>query len=164
MEEKIVASFIIEILGRPKEHLEKSLKELIEKLGNEKGVNIIESKVHEPKLLEQKEKTENQETKNIKDTVEKTGMILTNEIYTTFAEVDAELEDLNSLLVIAFNYMPSNIEITHPEKFLLKNSDIGNILTNTILRLHRYDELVKKISVDKSILEDKLRELMEKKD
>ena len=163
MEEKIVASFIIEILGRPKEHLEKSLKELIEKLGNEKGVNIIESKVHEPKLLEQKE-TDNQETKKIKDTLEKTGMILTNEIYTAFAEVDAELEDLNSLLVVAFNYMPSNIEITHPEKFLLKNSDIGSILTNTILRLHRYDELVKNISVDKSIFEEKLKEIMEKKD
>lgn len=161
MEGKIIASFIIEILGRPKEHLENSLKGVIEKLGNENGVNIIESKLHEPKLLKQKLEEGSEE---VKEKIEKSGMTLENELFTTFAEIEAELDDINALMVVAFNYMPSNIEINHPENFLLKNTDIGSILTNTILRLHRYDELVKKISVDKSILEDKLNELMKKKD
>lgn len=161
MEEKIRASFILEILGRPKEHLENSLKGIVEKLGNENGVNIIESKLHEPKLLKEPLREGSEE---IKEKIKKSGMTIENELFTTFAEIETELDDLNALMVIAFNYMPSNIEITHPEKFLLKNADIGSILTNTILRLHRYDELVKKISVDKSILEDKLRELTEKKD
>tara|TARA_Y100000310_G_C20527794_1_gene736945 strand:- start:530 stop:1015 length:486 start_codon:yes stop_codon:yes gene_type:complete len=161
MEDKIIVSFIIEILGRPKEHLEESLKNVVKKLNDEKGVRIIESKIHEPRLLEQKPE---QGINEVKDKVEKAGMTTENEIYTMFAEVEAELDDLNSLLVVSFNYMPSNIEISHPENFILKNVDIGSILTNTILRLHRYDELVKKISVDKAILEDKVKELTDKKD
>lgn len=164
MDEKITASFIIEILGRPPEHLKKSLEELVEKLGNEQGVNIIESTVHEPKKFEQKKLDEKGE-----EMKEKIGKIknvtVTHEIYTTFANVEAELDDINGLLVVAFNYMPSHIEITHPENFLLKNSDIGAILTNVILRLHRYDEITKRLSVDKSLMEQKLNEVLkEKKD
>ena len=148
MEQKIHASFILEILGRPSEHIIESMKGIIKKLDEEKGIKIIESKIHPPKKIEdanQKEKNEDLA------------------LYTTFAEIEAEIDDINSLLILAFNYMPSNIEIISPENFLIKNGDISGILTNTILRLHRYDEIAKRLTIDKKILEDKLKEIMKDK-
>ena len=162
-ERKINVSFIVEILGRPKEHLKTSLEGMLGKLDEEKGVTIIEKKIHEPKEFENK--VDDSEKKDeLKEKIESGNkLVMENKLFTTFAEVEVELDDLNALMVLSFNYMPSNIEINYPEHFVLKNSDIGGILTNTILRLHRYDEIVKKITIDKKILEEKIKELIEKK-
>ena len=167
MSEKIIASFIIEILGRPPEHLSKTLGELIDKLGSEKGLKIIDKTLHEPKKFEMKqneesEKEESEKDKGIKEKIKKMdGIVVTNDIFTTFAEVEAEFDSLEHLLFITFNYMPSNIEIISPENFLFKNSDFSGILTGIVLRLHRYDEIAKKLTVDKKLLEEKLIEVLD---
>ena len=68
MENKIVASFIIEIMGRPKEYVEDNLKKLIEKLGEEKGVNVTDYKTHEPRKLEiTKTKEDAEKLKKLKE-------------------------------------------------------------------------------------------------
>ncbi len=159
MSQNIKATFIIEILGRPVEHLVSTLELLIDKLSKEKGVNVIERVVHEPKKIEEKKLEDKDIGKKLK---KNKGIVVTNEIFTTFAEVEAEFETVESLLFIAFNYMPSNIEITSPENFILKNSDISGLLSGIVIRLHRYDEIAKKLTVDKAILEDKLREIAKK--
>ncbi|MEK6817231.1 MAG: hypothetical protein AABX80_00355, partial [Nanoarchaeota archaeon] len=65
----IKAVFILEIIGKPKEHLVATLEKLIEAIDKEKGVKVIEKKIKEPI-----------EMKNNKD------------FYTTFAEVEIEVE------------------------------------------------------------------------
>mgnify|MGYP001592176389 CR=1 FL=1 len=158
---KIRATFILEMLGRPKEHLEETLKRLVERLGEEKGVKIIESKIHEAKKLDIKlsEKDKGDLEKLKKELKDSKNLHVSEDMYTTFAEIDADFDNVDSLLGISFNYMPSNIEITDPQHFVLKKEFIGNILTNTITRLHRYDEIAKKLTLDKTILENKLKEL-----
>jgi len=54
-DKKITAAFIIEILGRPAEHIKQTITELIEKLCKEKGINVIEKTIHEPKKIEEKQ-------------------------------------------------------------------------------------------------------------
>ncbi len=159
MAQKITASFIIELLGRPPEHIKKALEQLIEKLGTEKGVKITESYVHEPKKLEQ-EKVDEKKLKEAEKKLKGKNITVTSEIFTTFAEIEAEFETLESLLFITFNYMPSNIEIISPENFILRNTDIGGLLTGIIIRLHRYDEIAKKLVIDKSMLENQLKEIL----
>ncbi|MEM3113492.1 MAG: hypothetical protein QXI33_03675 [Candidatus Pacearchaeota archaeon] len=157
MNQTIKVAFIIEILGRPVDHLTKTLEALIDQLGKEKGVNITERIVHEPKVLENKKLYD----KEIQKKLEKSkNIVVTNEIFTTFAEIEAEFESIESLLYIAFNYMPSHIEIISPETFIFKNSDISGLLTGIIMRLHKYDEIAKKLSVDKTILEEKINEML----
>ncbi|HLC54666.1 MAG TPA: hypothetical protein VJK07_03520, partial [Candidatus Nanoarchaeia archaeon] len=46
--EAIEARIIIEMLGRPAEHLSATLNSLIERLGAEKGVAIKQKKVYDP--------------------------------------------------------------------------------------------------------------------
>ena len=162
---KIEASFIIEMMGKPKEHLEETLSRLVEKLGSEKGVKIIDKTLHEARKFEAKKSDEEEAAEaKLKENVDNEKVQVLEDIYTTFAEIDAEFDDLNSLWFVGFNYMPSNIEVTKPENFVLRNSDINFILSGIILRLHKYDEVAKQLSIEKSLLENKVKELMGKKD
>lgn len=142
-EKTILANFIIEILGRPPEHIIEALKDIIDKAGKEKGVKMINHKIHEPKEL--KENSDDVQSK----------------LYTSFVEVEAEFESLENLLNISFNYMPSNFEIISPEEIVLKNERITEIITAINLRLHKYDEIAKKMVMDNKILESRLKEIVD---
>ena len=134
--EKLRANVILEILGRPKEHLTQSLNELISKLGSEKGVKIFEKNIHEPIKLEE-----------------------TKDLFTTFAEIIIELDSLENYFGIMFAYMPSNIEIVSPEKLTLNNTDLNELASKLMHRLHDYDAITKKALYENSVLVKKLQEL-----
>jgi len=138
MGEKILAEFIIEILGRPADYVEKALKEIIDRMGSEKGIEIKNKRIRAPKKLENRE------------------------LFTAFAEVEAEFDNLGILFSIVFAYMPSNVEIIKPVDFRVSNSEISGMVSEIIRKLHKYDEVAKRIFLEKSILEAKLEELTEK--
>ena len=134
--DKIKADLVFEILGRPTEHIKTALSSMMDKLGAEKGVKVIEKKVHEP--------TEVKESKDL---------------YTTFAEVSIEFEAIENLLGIVFTYMPAHVEIISPANFELTNLHL-NELSNTLLsRLHNYDAITKKFIYERDFLLNKLREV-----
>jgi uncharacterized protein YfcZ (UPF0381/DUF406 family) len=163
-DQKINVSFIIEILGRPKDHVAETLGKLVDEIDEEKGVQVVEKTLHEPKVLEEKDDKavqsasgENSEAASQLKKV-KEGL----ELFTSFADVEAEFENLNALLGIIFKYMPSNIEINSPETFVFKNDYVSEILTGVILRLHKYDEITKKLTHDNMELAQKLKMIIEK--
>jgi hypothetical protein len=139
-DKKIKATFILEILGRPKEYLTETLDTIIKDMGKEKGVKVLNKKIKLPVPI-----------KNQKD------------FYTSFAEIDVETENLNSLTSLMFKYMPAHIEITSPQNINLKNSDFEEILNEITRRLHGYEEIARMLQNEKRILEAKLREVVEKK-
>ena len=147
--QKIKVGFIIEILGRPADHVKLTMEQLIDRMGNEKGTKILQKTVHDP--VEYNMEGENENKK----------ISVKQKLFTTFADIEVEFDEVEHLLMATFNYMPSNIEIISPENFILKNNDISGILTGIVVRLHRYDEITKKILVDREILENQLKSLME---
>ncbi|MEM3074803.1 MAG: hypothetical protein QW727_02580 [Candidatus Pacearchaeota archaeon] len=159
-EQKIIAYFIIEMMGKPEEHLKDTMEKLIEKLGTEEGVKIVEKIIHEPKKVEIKNTNEETEKKFLEKIKNEENIQVIHDIFTTFSEIEAEFDNLYSFLNIIFKYIPSNVEIIKPENFIIRNSDLGEIITSIILRLHKYDEIAKKITIDKALLEEKLRELI----
>ena len=48
---KINAALIIEVIGKPPEHLTKKLKEISEKINEESGIEIANKKINEPGLI-----------------------------------------------------------------------------------------------------------------
>ena len=134
--EKLMANLVLEILGRPKEHVTEALSELVNKLGTEKGIKIIEKKLHDPI--------------SVKDS---------NELFTTFAHVLVELDSLENYFGIMFAYMPSNFEIINPEKMMLSNVNLNELAGKLIERLHNYDAITKKAIIDNEILAKKLHEV-----
>jgi hypothetical protein len=135
---KIRASMIIEVLGKPKEHVEETLKGIVIKIGEEKGVEVKSSKVNEPKELEGKQAG----------------------FFASFAEIEIEVEEMMKLVGIMFNYMPSHFEIISPELIALTNNSWADILTTITQKLHGYDEIARITQIEKQILEKKLREIM----
>jgi len=139
-EKQITVSFILEVIGRPPEHLVETLKKLISQIREEKGIKIIQDKVNEPVLM-----------KDQKD------------FYTDFAEIELEIDSVLNLILLMFKYMPAHIEIIHPDEIKLKHNDLNLALNELIRRLHGYDEIARIIQAEKAILEKKLKAVLEQK-
>ena len=136
---KVQASLIFEALGRPAEHLEQALKELIEQIKTESGVKLLSSKVNKSQPL--------------KDNPN---------FFSNFAEVEVEAEEIRYIVILLFKYMPAHVEIIYPENINLPNDGWNDILNELARRLHGYDEMARIMQNEKAVLEMKLREIMEK--
>ena len=136
----IKALLIIDVIGKPPEHLTETLNNIIKKIDDEKGVDVISKKLNEPTLMK--------DQKNF---------------YTSFAEVEVEVEEIFGLIILMFKYMPAHIEIIYPELIALTNNGWNDVLNELTRRLHGYDEIARIVNVEKSILEKKLRGVLEDK-
>ncbi|MEM4230572.1 MAG: hypothetical protein QXF25_01730 [Candidatus Pacearchaeota archaeon] len=136
--EKIKAMIILEIMGRPQEYVRESAETLVKKLGEEKTIKILNSKIADTKKLEGKD------------------------LFSTFAEIELEAENLLVFVSLMFRYMPAHVEVIEPARLTMENFDINNLLNELVIRLHRYDELAKVLSIEKNILIKQLTELKKK--
>ena len=138
MAEKINALTIIEMMGRPKEHLKETLIGVLNKIGTEQGIALLNKKIHEPKKV-----------KDVK-----------NEIFTTFAEIELEFDSFARLVTFIFSYMPSHIEIVKPENISVSNYDLNVLGNELVKRLHQYDSIAKIVSIERDNLKTQLEQLM----
>ncbi|MEK6859594.1 MAG: hypothetical protein AABX54_02155 [Nanoarchaeota archaeon] len=136
MAQKIRVLLIFEILGRPPEYIKKALDDFIETLREKNGIEIVCKTIHEPKLLEDKD---------------------SSDLFTTFAEVEVILDNVGLLFSIVLNMLPSTIEIIQPEELKLSNFQLNSVLSELAVKLHKYDEIAKTVSVER---ENLINELM----
>jgi len=148
----IRAILILEVLGRPPEYLNETLEKLIKQIDDEKGVEVKSKKISEAKKLEDS-------AKNLKNFDAK-KMTSIEGFYTNFAEIEVEVEDVLNLVILLFKYMPAHIEIVSPELIALTNNGWGDILNELTRRLHGYDEIARVMQVERTMLENKLKEVM----
>src|SRR3989344_5903339 len=131
---------IIEAIGRAPEYLAEVLNDIITRIDNEEGVKVLSKKVNESKLMK--------DQKNF---------------YTNFAEIEIEIEEILQLGKLIIKYMPAHVEIIYPEFIALTNNGWNDIFNEILLKLHGYDEVARIIQVEKEILEDKLRSVLNEK-
>jgi len=146
--EEMQVTIIIEMMGRPLDHLKDTMKELLKRLDSEQGVKVLDKKVHKPKILKQKDK----EGKPIKFEKGK-------EMYTSFSEINLEVEHIMHLVRIVFAYMPAHIEITSPAEMRLPNFDVSTILSEVTKKLHGYDAIAKNAIMQNNMLVARMREM-----
>lgn len=139
-ESTILATLVLEVLGRPPEHVTETLEGFVKQIGEEKGVEIKDSKIHEPKELE------NQEG-----------------FFTAFAEIDIACESMKEIVMLCFKYMPSHLEIVSPEKLVTSNTLLNDAFNELVQRLHAYDHLARVLQTEKDVLEKQLKEKDEEK-
>tara|TARA_Y100000310_G_scaffold261004_1_gene270173 strand:- start:4853 stop:5365 length:513 start_codon:yes stop_codon:yes gene_type:complete len=136
MAEKIQAFLIFEILGRPKEHVEEALTNIVLRIADEKGVKLLEKTVHEPKEVED-----------------------SKSLFTTFADVMLEFDDIERFLAVVYTYMPANVEVISPETLKLRNTDLNDISNKLVYKLHTYDSIAKNMLNDREYLLKTIKEL-----
>ena len=146
---KLKTKIILEMLGRPKEHIVETMAKLVETLAKEKGIKISEKIIHEPKKMENQGK----DGKVIEMSEDK-------QLYTTFAEIDIEAEDILTLTGIAFRYMPSHMEISSPEELTLDNFNLNIMINELVTRLHQYDSIAKSALINNKLLSEKMQEII----
>lgn len=137
----IKAIFIIDVIGKPPEHLIESLENICKSIDEEKGVSVTNKKIKEPVIIEK-----------YKD----------RGFYTSFAEIEIDVEEIANLAILLFKYMPAHVEIIEPELIALTNNGWGDILSELTRRLHGYDEIAKILQAEKGILQKKLKDILEK--
>lgn len=142
--QKIKVIMMLEVIGKPPEHLIDALENLITNLDKEKGVSVKAKDIKEPKSIEPKEGAP------------------PSDFYTTFAEIEIEIEEIASLAYLMFKYMPAHVEIISPELIALTNNGWNELLNELLRRLHGYDEVARVLQIEKEILTKKLKELMGK--
>lgn len=131
--EKLQARLILEILGRPAEHVTEALKMIVEKISKEKGVKILEKNIHDPVAV-----------KDARD------------LFTSFTEIVIECDSLSSFFGIVFAYMPANIELIEPLELNIRNDEFTALANRIIQRLHNYDAIARRLIVDNQELRKKL--------
>jgi len=135
-EGKINAIMILDIIGKPKEYLVESLSKHIGNLEKEKNIVVKAKSIKEPEPMgEQKD------------------------FYTTFAEVEIEVDKIINLVGLMFKYMPAHVEIISPEMFGVSNSIFNETLNELVRRLHGYDELARVMQTEKQVLIKKIQDL-----
>ena len=146
--EKIKALFIYEILGKPPEHIKDALNDLIDRIGKNPGVEVTSKKVHEPHLIDE------EKTKKMDEKIE--------DLYSTFAEVEMEIDSLDLVFKLVVNTLPSNMEVLEPSELRLKNFELSQALAEISIKLHQIDEVAKALSLDRNKLINVVKELQEK--
>ncbi|MEM0465793.1 MAG: hypothetical protein QXW97_03800 [Candidatus Pacearchaeota archaeon] len=144
----IQAIFTFEMLGKPSNFVKESLEEYIDNLKNIVGVKIISKKIHEPKEIDVEKVLKNSNEIKKEDS---------KELYSCFSEVEIEVENISLLFNIVFRLLPSHVEIISPQEIRFKNFDIADVLNELAIKLHRYDEVAKVLTLEKQHLEKELQ-------
>mgnify|MGYP006282711031 CR=1 FL=1 len=126
MDEKIHARVIIEMMGAPKEHIEKTMKILLEKLQSDEEVTLVG---HETADATQKEK-----------------------YWSLFTEAEVSVKNIPDLIGFCFDYMPSSVEILSPSKFTFNSHDFAGIINDMQTRLHQIDMVLKGVNAENQVL------------
>jgi len=126
---KIQAKLVIEILGTPKEHVEETIKKIIEKLKTENGVKLLRETTYKAEQVEK--------------------------MWSTFADIEVEVEEVSKLMGLCFDYMPSSIEILEPPKVDLETTAISDFLNDLLAKMHKTDMMLKNAIAENRLLKQK---------
>jgi len=118
---------IIQIVGAPKEYIEKTLKEYVAKIRETKGIGVIKENFSD---------TEPQE-----------------KLFSIFVEIEMVVKDASTLAFFCYDYMPSSIEIIEPQTFNYRAADFAAFFNDLLSRLHTLDAIVKQYRAQNQILE-----------
>ena len=124
MEKTIHFRTVIEILGRPKEHVESAIKEQVEKIKKDTKYQILEAEFAEIKKQEEQD------------------------LWATFAELEVKAAKVEDLTFFCFEFMPSIIEIVEPENFQISDKDFSLFLNDLQAQLHQVDMVAKHVKLE----------------
>jgi hypothetical protein len=130
----IKARVIVEIVGKPKEHVEKAMNEYVGKIKKDPRMKILEEDIAP---------------------VKEEG-----EYFGTFAEIVMDFKDMFILGNFCFDYMPSSIEVIEPEEIKLTNRDIAAVFNDLQGKLHRVDMVAKQANMQNRNLKTNMHGLL----
>ncbi len=127
---------IIEVLGKPKEHIEEALKGYVQQLKQDERYKIVYEEVAE---TQQQEKTE---------------------LWVTFAELELQVKGLEDITSFCFDYMPSVVEILEPASLTMTDLQLTQTFNDLQAKLHQVDMVAKQVKMENDILKKSTASLL----
>ena len=121
---------IIEVLGKPKEHIENALKEYIEHIKEDSELVILDEQYSVAKEEES--------------------------LWSKFVELELVIKGTRKLIGFCFEYMPSSLEVLKPEQLIMTSNELSNFLNDLQSRLHSVDMAVKQEKAENDFLKQNL--------
>ena len=128
----IKARIISEVLGSPQEHVDKTLKLLLDKIKERKELNLTNDKTFNAEKLEDKL------------------------LFSGFLEYEISVESLNTLSGFCFDFMPSSIEILEPDSLNFKTVEMADLFNEILARLHQNDMFLRNAVAEMNLLKRRL--------
>lgn len=124
---KIKARLIVEIIGKPKEHILETMKLVVQKMKEDDRWSVIKESISEPEDRE--------------------------ELFSIFCSCEIEFKNMNDILAYCFDYLPASIEIEEPTEFNLSVNTMTSFVNDFIGRLHQTDMVAKRVRADNEVLQ-----------
>ncbi len=138
----ILCRSIIEIAGTPKEHIEKTIKLVVEDIKKKKNIILKSGDIFKTKEIELKE-------------LKKKG-----KLFSTYAELELLFKDIPTLIEFCFDYMPSSLEILEPKDLELETNEFAGLLNDLLAKLHQVDMILKGLRAENKILNENASNLL----
>lgn len=136
MSKKILFRTVIEVLGKPMEHVDSTIKGYVQKLKENKRYQLVKEELAELKKHEE------------------------SELWMAFAELEIKTNGVAEIIDFCFDYMPSIIEIIEPEELQLDSLDVSSFLNDLQAKLHGVDMLAKQMKMENQLTNSSLAALL----
>ncbi len=124
----IIVRTILEVLGKPKKHVETTVETVVGQLKEREGTWILEEELSEAKEIEG--------------------------LWSAFAELEVHFRSFGELSQFCFDFMPSSIEIVEPENMGLHVTQLNTLLNDLLANLHNLDMGFKNLKVQANVLQN----------
>ena len=125
---------IVELLGKPKDYVDKAIRMYVERMKQDKELIVLETNFNEPEAKE--------------------------DMFTTFVEIEMLAKSSEKLVWFCFDYMPSSIEVIAPDHIHYNGQTFSNFLNDLQARLHDIDLRLKITIEQNKILKNNATNLM----
>ncbi len=138
MANKILFRAVIEVLGKPMEHVEKSIRTYLDNLKKNQDYELINEEIAEVKKQEEQKQ----------------------ELWGTFAEIEVKTESTEKLIDFCLTYMPSQIEVLEPSEMKFSDDEISGLLNSLQAKLHQVDMIAKQAKHERDYFKTNMSSLL----
>lgn len=130
----VLSKIIIEVMGSPKEYVEKTLKKVVEDIKKEE-FEILKEEFFDAEPQEK--------------------------MFSAFIELEILFKNTTRLLDFCFDYTPSSVEILEPLNINYRASDFANLINDLLARIHKSDMALKNYNAENQILKKNASNLLQ---
>ena len=126
--QEIAFRAVVEVLGKPQQHVESSLKNYVNKLKEDENYTILREEFANAKQQEDQD------------------------LWAVFAELEIKTSSVEKIIMFCFEYMPSVLEIITPKNLSLESEQITVFLNELQAKLHQVDMVAKQVKLENDYL------------
>ncbi len=136
----IRAIAIFEVIGKPPDFINKVMESFLNRMKEKKDLEMIKGEILPVKKVE-----------NTKD------------VYSIVADTEFYFKNFETVLGFIIDTLPASIQIVEPPEIKFNLHEINSFLSDYLAVLHKYNEALNKLKLEKEILINKIKEMEKSK-